>query len=315
MSLQGLVQPDDIMRLTAPCPVLLPQEHVLELHDYMCGLHMLNFANSHRPHLKRQAAASSAGTSLEANLKHLTATLASRIAVPADWKPPAGHVEHRLVRLAWSQQRDQLVRGLMWCPVIAPRKPPQAPRSSQEATQPAASEPGPSTPPPAKRSKRTKAEQAAEPTQPIKGKGKAQGKAAKAKQAPQPGRCLDRDCNAALNVQRIGAGRGRPLELCWWPDQATLPAKGNECSEVGYKWLRDRPPKAQHQQPLVAQYHVPGGQVHHVRLACLGEVSQRRWGTHKQLMIFFGNANIGTQGGWGAKTVLQACRKEQQQAD
>ncbi|KAJ9505753.1 hypothetical protein QJQ45_013015 [Haematococcus lacustris] len=47
---------------------------------------------------------------------------------------------------------------------------------SQEATQPAASEPGPSIPPPAKRSNRIKAEQAAEPTQPTEGKGKAEGK-------------------------------------------------------------------------------------------------------------------------------------------
>ncbi|KAJ9518335.1 hypothetical protein QJQ45_010194 [Haematococcus lacustris] len=102
---------------------------------------------------------------------------------PADWKPPA----------------------------VAPRKPPQAPRSSQEATQAAASEPGPSTPLPAKRSKRTKAEPAAEPT-----KGK--GKAAKAKPAPQPGRWVDRDCNAALNMQRTGESKWRPLELCYWPE-------------------------------------------------------------------------------------------------
>ncbi|KAJ9506817.1 hypothetical protein QJQ45_008978 [Haematococcus lacustris] len=67
-------------------------------------------------------------------------------------------------RPAWSQQRDQPVRGMMWCPVEAPCKPPQAPRSSQEATPAAASEPGPSTPLPVKRSKRTKAEPAAEPT-------------------------------------------------------------------------------------------------------------------------------------------------------
>ncbi|KAJ9518164.1 hypothetical protein QJQ45_010073 [Haematococcus lacustris] len=87
--------------------------------------------------------------------------------MPADWKPPAGQVHH-LVRPAWSQQRDQPVRGLMWRPVVAPRKPPQPPCSSQEATQAAASEPGPSTPPPAKRSKRPEAEQAAEPTQPTK---------------------------------------------------------------------------------------------------------------------------------------------------
>ncbi|KAJ9531185.1 hypothetical protein QJQ45_001016 [Haematococcus lacustris] len=106
-----------------------------------------------------------------------------------------------MVRPAWSQERGQPVRGLVWCPVVAPRKPPQAPLSGQAATQPAASEPGPSTPPPAKRSK-----PAAEPT-----KGK--GKAAKAKPAPQPGRWLDRDCNAALNMQRIGESRWRPLEL------------------------------------------------------------------------------------------------------
>ncbi|KAJ9506155.1 hypothetical protein QJQ45_002428 [Haematococcus lacustris] len=100
---------------------------------------------------------------------------------------------------------------------------------------PASSEPGPSTPPPAKRSKRTKAEQAAEPTQPTKGKGKAQGTAAKAKPAPQP-------------------GRWRPLELCWWQEQKALPAKGKEYPGLGYKRLRDKPPKAQQQQqPAVAQ--------------------------------------------------------------
>ncbi|KAJ9527351.1 hypothetical protein QJQ45_025619 [Haematococcus lacustris] len=158
---------------------------------------------------------------------------------PADWKPPAGQVEHRLVRPAWSQQRDQPVRGLMWCSVVAPHKPPQAPRSSQEASQAAASEPGPSTPLPAKRSKRTEAEQAAGPTQPTK----AQGKAAKAKPAPQPGRWLDRDCNAALNMQRIGEGKWRPLELCYWPEQGKLPAKGKEYPGLGYKRLRDKPPR------------------------------------------------------------------------
>ncbi|KAJ9523445.1 hypothetical protein QJQ45_005349 [Haematococcus lacustris] len=165
---------------------------------------------------------------------------------PADWKAPAGQVQHRLLRPAWSQQRDQPVRGMMWCPVVAPRKPPQAPCSSQAATQPAASEPGPSTPPPAKRSKRTKAEpEAAEPT-----KGK--GMAAKAKPAPQPGRWLDRDCNAALNMQRIGESKWRPLELCWWPEQGALPAKGKEYPGLGYKRVRDKPPRDK-AQPAVAQ--------------------------------------------------------------
>ncbi|KAJ9509999.1 hypothetical protein QJQ45_011662 [Haematococcus lacustris] len=160
---------------------------------------------------------------------------------PAGWKPPAGQVEQRLVRPAWSQERGQPVRGLMWCPVVAPRKPPQAPRSSQAATQPAASEPGPSTPPPAKRSK-----PAAEPT-----KGKV--KAAKAKPAPQPGRWPDSDWNAALTMQRIGESRWRPLELCYWPDQVALPAKGKEYPGLGYKRVRDKPPKAQEQQQQPAE--------------------------------------------------------------
>ncbi|KAJ9525695.1 hypothetical protein QJQ45_003476 [Haematococcus lacustris] len=179
---------------------------------------------------------------------------------PAGWKPPAGQVEYRLLRPAWSQQRDQPVRGLMWCPIVAPRKPPQAPGSSQVATQPAASEPGPSTPPPAKHSICTQAEQAAELTQPTKGTGKAQGKAAKAKPAPQPGRWLDRDCNAGVNMQRIGESRWRPLELCWWLEQAALPAKGKEYPGQGYKRVRDRPPKAQQQQqPVEAQDLQPPG--------------------------------------------------------
>ncbi|KAJ9526006.1 hypothetical protein QJQ45_009432 [Haematococcus lacustris] len=143
---------------------------------------------------------------------------------------------------------------MMWCLVVAPRKPPQAPRSSQEASQAAASEPEPSTPPPAKRSKRTKAEpEAAEPSQPTKGKGKAKGKAAKAKPSPQPGRWLDRDCNAAVNMQRIGESKWRPLELCFWPDQGALPAKGKENPGLGYKRLRDKPHTAQQQQLAEAQ--------------------------------------------------------------
>ncbi|KAJ9522490.1 hypothetical protein QJQ45_008222 [Haematococcus lacustris] len=105
--------------------------------------------------------------------------------------------------------------------------------------------------PPAKRSKRTKAEQAADPTQPTK--DTCEGKAAKANPPPQPGRWLDRDCNAALNMQCIGESRWRPLELCYWPEQAALPAKSKEYPGLGYKRLRDKPPKAQEQQPAVAQ--------------------------------------------------------------
>ncbi|KAJ9511869.1 hypothetical protein QJQ45_004546 [Haematococcus lacustris] len=119
---------------------------------------------------------------------------------------------------------------------------PQAKRCNEQCN---ASEPVPSTPPPAKRSKRTKAEpEAAEPTQSTK--------AAKAKPAPQPGRWLDRDCNSALNMQRTGESRWRPLQLCYWPEQGALPAKGKEYPGMGHKRLRDEPPKAQ-QQPAEAQ--------------------------------------------------------------
>ncbi|KAJ9533783.1 hypothetical protein QJQ45_026869, partial [Haematococcus lacustris] len=40
----------------------------------------------------------------------------------------------------------------------------------------------------------------------------------------------------------------RPLELCYWPEQGALPAKGKEYPGLGYKRLRDKPPKAQQQQ-------------------------------------------------------------------
>ncbi|KAJ9509401.1 hypothetical protein QJQ45_001847 [Haematococcus lacustris] len=40
--------------------------------------------------------------------------------------------------------------------------------------------------------------------------------------------------------------------MCWWQDQAALPAKGKEYPGLGYKRLRDRPPKAQQQQPATS---------------------------------------------------------------
>ncbi|KAJ9510067.1 hypothetical protein QJQ45_011710 [Haematococcus lacustris] len=153
----------------------------------------------------------------------------SRVTSAVDGQQPCGAA---LAAPSMEPAVDQPVRGLMWSPVVAPRKPHQAPCSSQAATQPAASEPGPSTPLPAMRS---------------------EGKAAKAKPAPQPGRWVDRDCNAALNMQRKGESRWRPLELCYWPDQGALPAKGKEYPGMGYKRVRDKPPKAQQQQQQPAE--------------------------------------------------------------
>ncbi|KAJ9520980.1 hypothetical protein QJQ45_022701, partial [Haematococcus lacustris] len=159
--------------------------------------HLQSQAEVHSQLHVHLAAASSAGTSLVANLKHVTVTLATWAAVWEVYLDPK-----------WARQRLRLYGSPGPCAgavlqAVAPRNPPQAPCSSQKATQPAASEPGPSTPPPAKGSKRTEAEQAAEPTQPTKAEQAAElskGKAAKAKPAPQPGRWLDRDCNAALNM-------------------------------------------------------------------------------------------------------------------
>ncbi|KAJ9516574.1 hypothetical protein QJQ45_015256 [Haematococcus lacustris] len=34
---------------------------------------------------------------------------------PADWVPPAGQVNHRLLRSAWSLRHAKCVRGLKWC--------------------------------------------------------------------------------------------------------------------------------------------------------------------------------------------------------
>ncbi|KAJ9506581.1 hypothetical protein QJQ45_018509 [Haematococcus lacustris] len=104
------------------------------------------------------------------------------------------------------------------------------------------------------------AEQAAESTQPTKGKCKGKGKAAQTTPLPpQPGRWVDQDCDAALNMQHNFE------HAAHWGEQVApagavlvaglpqLPAKGKEYPGLGYKQQRDRPPKAQQQQPATAQ--------------------------------------------------------------
>ncbi|KAJ9505629.1 hypothetical protein QJQ45_024235, partial [Haematococcus lacustris] len=217
-----------------------------------------------KPHIQHLAAASSACTSLMSHLRHITVTLATwdaawEVHLDPKWAQQRLRLygaenralEHIFKKLEEdmeevSMERHGRAKQLVVIFGAAGIALGEAACSSQAATQPAASEPGPSTPPPAKRSKRTKAEQAAKPTQPTKAKGKA----AKAKPAPQPGRWLDRDCIAALNMQRIGESKWRPLELCYWPGQGALPAKGKEYPGLGYKRLQDKPPKT---QPAAAQ--------------------------------------------------------------
>ncbi|KAJ9522452.1 hypothetical protein QJQ45_008261 [Haematococcus lacustris] len=70
---------------------------------------------------------------------------------------------------------------------------------------------------------------------------------------PKPGelgKWVDRDCNAALNLQRAGESKWRPLELCRWPHRGRLPAQGKEYPALGFKKLRERAPKALAQQPV-----------------------------------------------------------------
>ncbi|KAJ9519521.1 hypothetical protein QJQ45_000606 [Haematococcus lacustris] len=64
------------------------------------------------------------------------------------------------------------------------------------------------------------------------------------------GKWVDRDCNAALNLQRAGESKWRPLELCRWPHRGRLPAQGKEYPALGLKKLQDPAPKALAQQPV-----------------------------------------------------------------
>ncbi|GFH20183.1 hypothetical protein HaLaN_17265 [Haematococcus lacustris] len=190
-----------------------------------------------KPHLQHLAAASSAGTSLEANLKHITVTLATWDAVLEVYLDPKWARQRLRLYGAQDQALEQFFKKLE--EEMAELSMKRHGRAKQLVVFFGAAGIG------AAGGKRTKAEPAAEPN-----KGK--GKAAKAKPAPQPGRWFDRDCNAALNIQRIGESRWRPLELCWWPEQGKLTAKGKEYPGLGYKRLRDKSPKAQEQQPAVA---------------------------------------------------------------
>ncbi|KAJ9517810.1 hypothetical protein QJQ45_004156 [Haematococcus lacustris] len=53
------------------------------------------------------------------------------------------------------------------------------------------------------------------------------------------GKWVDRDCNAALNLQRAGESKWRPLELCRCQHRGAAPAKGKEYPTLGFKKLRD----------------------------------------------------------------------------
>ncbi|KAJ9524328.1 hypothetical protein QJQ45_008528 [Haematococcus lacustris] len=157
---------------------------------------------------------------------------------PEDWVPPAGQVNQRLVRPAWSLRHAKYVRGLQWCHQV----PPNPPAPAQEPPPPAQAPPAP---PPAH----------AQPPPPAHDQPAAQPPPGPVPppQAPPWGRWLDRDTNPCLNFQRIGESMQRPLELCRWTHLEALPPVGKEYQQ-GYKLVNDRLPKVKQRLHRAAEY-------------------------------------------------------------
>ncbi|KAJ9528860.1 hypothetical protein QJQ45_000102 [Haematococcus lacustris] len=212
---------------------------------------------------------------------------------PADWVPPAGQVNPRLVRPAWSLRHAKYVRGLSWCHQVPPNPPPPAlaqgpPAPAQGPPAPAQDHPATAQPPhpPPAQAPPPHAPAQAPPPSPSPGPPcpcpgppppPAQGPPPPPAQAPPPpppaqaqplpaapgpaprpqappgGRWLDRDTNGCLNLQRIGESRQRPIELCRWDDLEALPPIGKEYQQ-GYKLVNDRLPKGRQWLHRAAEY-------------------------------------------------------------
>ncbi|KAJ9532399.1 hypothetical protein QJQ45_010476 [Haematococcus lacustris] len=151
-----------------------------------------------KPHLQHLAAASSAGTSLVANLKHISGTLATWDAVWELEEVMADVVRHKRTkqlvvffgaatigtRGGWGA--DAVLRAC--CKVVC------RPRGTDQ----------------------------------------------------RRGRVVLVDEHRT--TRHIGESRWRPPELCYWPEQGKLAAKGKDFPDLGYKRVRDKPPEAQQQQ-------------------------------------------------------------------
>ncbi|KAJ9505969.1 hypothetical protein QJQ45_002732 [Haematococcus lacustris] len=187
---------------------------------------------------------------------------------PADWVPPAGQVNQRLLRPAWSLRHAKCVRGLKWCHEVPPNPPPPPPAQHPPAQEPPApaqallaQEPpppaqGPPAPPPAQGPPPPPPPPAqAPPPPPAQEQPPAQAPPGPVPrpQAPSWGRWLDRDTNPCLNFQRIGESMQRPLELCNYKGLKALPPIGKEYQQ-GYKRLNDRLPKVRQRLHRAAEY-------------------------------------------------------------
>ncbi|KAJ9531982.1 hypothetical protein QJQ45_003686 [Haematococcus lacustris] len=168
---------------------------------------------------------------------------------PADWVPPAGQVNHRLLRPAWSLRHAKCVRGLKWCHEVPPNPPPPPP--ALLAQEPPAQDP----PPPAQDPPPPPPAQDPPPPPPAQDQPPAQPPPGPLPRPPAPpwGRWLDRDTNPCLNFQRSGESKQRPLELCSWTDLKALPPVGKEYQQR-YKLVNDRLPKGRQRLHRAAEY-------------------------------------------------------------
>ncbi|KAJ9518345.1 hypothetical protein QJQ45_010179 [Haematococcus lacustris] len=185
---------------------------------------------------------------------------------PEDWVPPAGQVNQRLLRPAWSLRHSKDVRGLKWCHEVPPNPPPPPPAHHPPAQGPPAPAPAQDPPAPAQDPPPAPAQDPPPPAQappplppaqappppPAQPLPAAPGPVPRP-QAPSWGRWLDRDTNPCLNFQRIGESKQRPLELCSWKDLEALPPVGKEYQQ-GYKRVNDRLPKARQRLHRAAEY-------------------------------------------------------------
>ncbi|KAJ9517868.1 hypothetical protein QJQ45_004192 [Haematococcus lacustris] len=170
---------------------------------------------------------------------------------PEDWVPPAGQVNQRLLRPAWSLRHSKDVRGLKWCHEVPPNPPPPPPAQHPPAQGPPA--PAQDPPPPAQAPPPLPPAQAPPPPPPPAQPLPAAPGPVPRPRAPPWGRWLDRDTNPCLNFQRIGESKQRPLELCSWTDRGALPSIGKEYQQ-GYKRVNDRLPKARQRLHRAAEY-------------------------------------------------------------
>ncbi|KAJ9506698.1 hypothetical protein QJQ45_020257, partial [Haematococcus lacustris] len=178
------------------------------------------------PHLKHLAAASSASSSLEANLKHITVTLATWDAVWECTWTPAKRSKRTEAEQAAEPTQPTKGKGKAKGKAAKAKTAPQ-PGSTHLLVE--SQVPPPPSP---------------EPAPPC----------CTWTSATTPwGRWLDRDTKSCLNFQRVGESVQRPWEMCQWEDLKALPPSGEQY-QLRYKLVKDRLPKGRQRLHRAAEY-------------------------------------------------------------